>query len=50
MKDSFIKRFNYLVLWARSSMDRIPGFGPVDRGSNPRVLVNYSEVLQEQHR
>ena len=26
-------------LWARSLMDRIPGFGPVDRGSIPRGLI-----------
>lgn len=36
--------------WACSLMDRMPGFGPVDRGSNPRrlitiILINYNLLL-----
>lgn len=33
-------------MWAYSLRDRITGFGPVDRGSNPRRLVRKREVIK----
>lgn len=43
--DIFLFGYNKFInsvnedIWARSLMDRIPGFGPVDRGSIPRGLI-----------
>lgn len=41
---SFIKKLNYkkvfhFISWAHSLTDRITGFGPVDGGSIPPVLI-----------
>ena len=38
-----------IFMWARSSMDRMPGFGPVDRGSNPRVPIYFLSFFQERY-
>ena len=37
--DTFIKRICCFLIWVRSLMDKISGFGPADRGSNPRVPI-----------
>lgn len=36
---NYINVICVIFLWAYSSMDRMTGFGPVDRGSNPRTPV-----------
>lgn len=36
---SYINIIPIKEIWAYSSMDRIPGFGPVDLGSNPSRLI-----------